>query len=213
MAFDLDDTLFDRRTALQRVLEHWRGAPLDDAEINEVLEHDGDGHAPRRDFHAWLAERFPATGGEAREVGKRFRHDLPRHIMPDPAVLETLELLKARGIPLALLSNGSAAFQMAKLRACGAAPFFGRERLLFSGTLGVAKPDRRCFEALADCLGLPAGEILFIGDNLERDIRGAQAAGMQCCQLIRPGRASENAEPVIHPLREVMRFLEIEVRR
>ncbi|AIQ40109.1 HAD family hydrolase [Paenibacillus sp. FSL R7-0297] len=52
---------------------------------------------------------------------------------------------------------------------------------IYSGHIGVEKPDPRMFRAAADALGLGPSDysrILMMGNNLSRDIRGANALGM-----------------------------------
>jgi putative hydrolase of the HAD superfamily len=206
LAFDLDDTLFDRNLAMHSLLERWRGVPLSDEEWAVLRSLDEGGQSPRRDFFRELALRFPAVGKDGLEISRRFRHELPGHIAKDPLLIEALENLQSLGMPMAVLSNGSPAFQAAKLRACGAAPFFAKDRVLFSGSLGFAKPDPRAFAALAAQLGVPGGEVLFIGNDPERDIAGALAAGMQACLMQREGGAP--AHPRIRHLGELINLLE-----
>jgi HAD superfamily hydrolase (TIGR01458 family) len=53
--------------------------------------------------------------------------------------------------------------------------------------LVLGKPAAAFFQAAADRLGLPNGEILMVGDDIETDIAGAQLAGMQGA-LVRTGK-------------------------
>ncbi len=198
VAFDLDDTLFDRDPALRRLLEEWKGAPLEEDEWATIRLADDGGQSPRRAFFHELARRFPQAGESARELSQRFRHELPQHIVPDPLLVRALANLQSLGLPMAVLSNGSTAFQMAKLRASGAAPFFTRDRILISASLGCAKPDPRAFAALAARLGVPAGEVFFIGNDPERDIAGALGAGMQASLLRHPGELVQLLEISYH---------------
>jgi len=57
----------------------------------------------------------------------------------------------------------------------------GREPLVFG------KPDARFFLAAVEKLGIDAGEVLMIGDDIEADVGGAQAAGLQGA-LVRTGK-------------------------
>jgi phospholysine phosphohistidine inorganic pyrophosphate phosphatase len=57
----------------------------------------------------------------------------------------------------------------------------GRKALVFG------KPEPAFFQAAANRLGVPAGEILMVGDDIESDIGGAQSAGMQAA-LVRTGK-------------------------
>lgn len=57
----------------------------------------------------------------------------------------------------------------------------GRDALVFG------KPAAAFFQAAADRLGVPRGEIMMVGDDIESDIAGAQAAGMRAA-LVRTGK-------------------------
>jgi putative hydrolase of the HAD superfamily len=59
----------------------------------------------------------------------------------------------------------------------GIARFF--ERILISGKLGRRKPHPEVFAELVRCLGLAPEEIVFVGDELQTDMAGAQEAGMR----------------------------------
>ena len=58
----------------------------------------------------------------------------------------------------------------------GLTPFF--EVVLISGDLGYRKPHFSVFEQLISELGVERDQILFIGDDLGPDIRGAKEAGL-----------------------------------
>ncbi|WP_343048595.1 HAD family hydrolase [Allobranchiibius huperziae] len=51
--------------------------------------------------------------------------------------------------------------------------------MVFSNEVGAAKPSREIFDVAVDLVGLPAGEVLHIGDNPVADVEGARAAGLQ----------------------------------
>jgi FMN phosphatase YigB (HAD superfamily) len=44
---------------------------------------------------------------------------------------------------------------------------------------GAAKPDAAFFNALLDAVPCDAGEIVYVGDRLDNDLRPARAAGMR----------------------------------
>ena len=54
-----------------------------------------------------------------------------------------------------------------------------------SETLGVEKPDPRFFATIADRLAVTPGEVAYVGDRLDNDIRPAAAAGMHAIFLRR----------------------------
>lgn len=56
--------------------------------------------------------------------------------------------------------------------------------------MGAEKPNPRLFLECVRKAGVPAGECLFIGDSLAKDVRGAMEAGLQAF-LYAPGSARE----------------------
>jgi putative hydrolase of the HAD superfamily len=60
--------------------------------------------------------------------------------------------------------------------------------------VGVAKPDRRLFEAALELAGVSAAEALHVGDSYEEDVVGARAAGIEPVLLRRrlPGSEPES---------------------
>lgn len=110
-------------------------------------------------------------------------------------VTDSLARLKSRGFRLALASN----FDERLNTICdGLQALREIEVRVISSEVGWRKPHRRFFDALVRSCGSPAGEILFVGDHPEHDVRGAVSAGLQAVHLDREG---ESAPGVIHSLR------------
>ncbi len=87
--------------------------------------------------------------------------------------------LLARGYRLALVADGPRETFVNILGQHGLWNDF--EAHVISGDLGVAKPHRRMFETAMAALDLSkdaAGRIVMVGNNLERDIKGANEAGL-----------------------------------
>jgi phosphoserine phosphatase len=80
----------------------------------------------------------------------------------------------ARRYPLGLLSN-TQSFDLDFLDGANL-PIQAR---LFSYEMGTLKPDPSLFDRMARALGLPLSALLMVGDNLQDDILGAEAVGMQ----------------------------------
>ncbi|HAT2608290.1 TPA: acireductone synthase [Kluyvera intermedia] len=107
--------------------------------------------------------------------------DFTGHLYPD--VLPALEKWKAQGIDLYVYSSGSVAAQ--KL-------LFGYSdegdiTHLFSGyfdTLVGAKREEQSYRNIAEQLGIPAAQILFLSD-IHQELDAAEAAGLRTVQLIR----------------------------
>ncbi|WP_431902043.1 HAD family hydrolase [Amycolatopsis thermoflava] len=89
--------------------------------------------------------------------------------------LELLAGLSEAGVPLALLSNAPSSFARFAERQDWMRHFRVR---VFSGDVGVAKPDAEIFELLVARLGVPAGDCVFFDDR-QSNVDGARAAGLR----------------------------------
>jgi len=102
-----------------------------------------------------------------------------RELTVYPDVIETLDILRTRGYKLALLSNTMwpREFHEADLERFGLDEFF--KVRFFSSDFPCRKPHPAIFHAAAEALDVPAENAVYVGDFPERDIVGAQAAGMK----------------------------------
>lgn len=65
------------------------------------------------------------------------------------------------------------------------------DSIVISEEVGFRKPRAEIFEAVVDSLGVPAREILHVGDSLTADVAGASAMGMHTLWLTRQIRDPE----------------------
>jgi 2-haloacid dehalogenase len=114
----------------------------------------------------------------------------------------------SRRAGLCLVTNGISAVQRGRLSLSGIADCFSA--ILISEELGVAKPDRRFFEAACSALRLPPSDLLCVGDTPAADMLGARAAGIDACWYAPSGEAWQlNAgapDYVIRSLKELLKF-------
>jgi putative hydrolase of the HAD superfamily len=95
-------------------------------------------------------------------------------LIPLPGVKPTLEALEARGIAVAVLTNGWSPFQQRKAARAGF-----RGHVLVSSEIGERKPSLRAFEMLLEVLGTPPHQTAYVGDDPRDDVAGARDAGIQ----------------------------------
>jgi putative hydrolase of the HAD superfamily len=90
----------------------------------------------------------------------------------------TLGRLKENGLRLAIVSNTfvNAAVLDRHLEQENLTGFF--EFRMYSYQFSFRKPDRRIFIEAAEKIGFEAEEIMFVGDRINLDIKGAEAVGM-----------------------------------
>lgn len=150
----------------------------------------------RRDYHAVLTDRvFERLGIHAsrRAVAQHaeavWRILGPSSLEVFPDVVRTLETLRVRGVPLAVVSNWQSG-----LRHFCTELGLGRfvDRVLCSGDLGVEKPDPRIFLDACERLGVPPERTLHVGDTYVDDWVGPTSAGLQAVLI---HRGEEAAQP------------------
>lgn len=91
-------------------------------------------------------------------------------------VKKTLKKLKEK-YRLAAVSDGQTAWAYPELHAVGLAGWF--DPLIVSGDFGYRKPDERLFLKALKKMNLRADEVVFVGNDLYRDVYGAAEAGMK----------------------------------
>lgn len=92
-----------------------------------------------------------------------------------PGAAEALAGLRRGGRRTAVVSNFDGRLP-ALLEALGL--LGALDAVVLPAQIGAAKPDPRIFEAALRRLGARAGEAVFVGDDHERDLAGARAAGL-----------------------------------
>jgi len=82
--------------------------------------------------------------------------------------------------------------------------------ILISEEVGYRKPSPRLFLGLAERMGLPPSEVLFVGDTFDADVAGPQGVGMPCAWLNPAARpAPEGASPPDFEIRRLEEVLPI----
>lgn len=92
-------------------------------------------------------------------------------------VVPMLENLKASGLKLVLITNGPSTMQHAVIDHLGIRDCFDVAFTTGDEILGINKPNRACFDKVAQLMNVEAKDCLFIGDGEVNDYRGAQSAG------------------------------------
>lgn len=106
-----------------------------------------------------------------------------RHIV-FPDVEDNLTTLQ-KTYQLALVTNGAPDLQREKIQGTRLGQYF--DEILISGEVGIGKPDFRIFKLALDTLAASPSEAVMVGDSLDRDILGAQRAGIKGIWLNRSG--------------------------
>ncbi len=113
-----------------------------------------------------------------------------------------LEALDAERRKLAVVSNSTSEAAVRRiLHRTGIVEFF--QKVVSSGSEGVAKPDAEIFRRALGRLRVPAAEALYVGNLEWTDARAARAAGLHGVWLHRDGTGFGDDPPEITSLLEV----------
>lgn len=113
-----------------------------------------------------------------------------------PDVREFLDDLRIAGIQTALLTDLTAQIQFRKISYWGLDRFF--DNIVTSEEVGSEKPEKAGFELTMQKMRNPSnnGVVWMIGDNLEKDIKGAQKA-LSCYAILRQTKNGSSSSNII----------------
>jgi putative hydrolase of the HAD superfamily len=194
VGFDIDGTLYpDHRVRLRSILFFLRNIRvfLAFSRTRRVMRMmDAEESSDRAGYEseaAVFAGQLGCTVPQAEEIRDRIVYrgweGYFKGMRIYPGVRESLKRLKGAGLKLAVLSD----FPVGrKLEYFGLADLF--DAALGYPESGRLKPRPEPFLRMADQLGADPGEIIFVGNSLPYDVRGAENAGMKGALVGPPGR-------------------------
>jgi putative hydrolase of the HAD superfamily len=202
--FDLDDTILAAfgqsedqwRRVIAAFIEHLEPHPPEDvvAAIQAYSRHLWSDAARHKDWRPRIGEArrhivsraFAGLAGAAGRpvprsevcdaIADRFNeiHEAELHMFP--GAHETLDRLKALGVRLALVTNGAAEPQRAKVIRFALEERF--DQIQIEGEHGFGKPEERAYTHAMAALGVGPQETWMVGDSLEWEIVAPQRLGI-----------------------------------
>jgi phosphoglycolate phosphatase len=173
--FDLDGTLVDSLDDLTDAL-------------NAALSTVGGSHVDRKDVRGWVGDGLPALCRRAwRDAGdeehqefvstaaEQYRTRCVAKTRPYGNILKMLDLLQARGAPMAVLSNKPHELTRRVVCELGMEKYFVDIRGYV--TEAEKKPSPQAALAIADTFGVAPAKVMLVGDSIV-DIQTARNAGM-----------------------------------
>ncbi|MGE6591100.1 HAD family hydrolase [Bacillus mycoides] len=181
MLFDLDDTLLDRDKAVDNlfllVLEKCYEDVSDTVKNNmlqKFKEYDKReyGISDKTIVLESLFDEFAPKYRLPRNYIQDFwNENLPKCFSIDQNTILFLNHIK-RHFKVGIITNGSTQRQKAKIMNTGLNEYF--DTIIISEEVGFSKPDKRIFELALNKLNVQSEDVLFVGDDLEKDIAGCQ---------------------------------------
>ena len=112
----------------------------------------------------------------AARIANRFTAYREEEMFVFPGAHEAIDELKARGVRLALVTNGAAETQRAKVERFAFTHRF--DHIQIEGEHGFGKPEERAYLHAMEALGVNAADTWMVGDNLEWEIVAPQRLGI-----------------------------------
>ncbi|HWD79393.1 MAG TPA: HAD family hydrolase [Kribbella sp.] len=211
--FDLDGTLVDHSSAAAAAVVVWA------AEYGVVGAAVASDWAAVSDKHYRRYQRRELTFAEQRRLRVREflgvdASDAEADAMFDAYVrryeagwaayddaVPVLRAVRAAGLGAVVLTNGNTAHQRYKLDRLGLTAEI--DELITGDDLPATKPDPRAFGYALERVGAAPAEVLMVGDSLENDIRGAQAAGIHAVLIDRDDLHAQAGVPRIRSLTDI----------
>ncbi len=134
-----------------------------------------------------VADCLPEVPDPGRAFAELWDHfGDPAHWRAFPDAASTLATLAGAGIAVRIASNFDGRLRPVLAGLPGLEPWSGP--VLISSEVGWRKPHPEFYRAALSSLGLPAGDVVCVGDDLENDVHGPRRAGLQAVWLDRGSR-------------------------
>ena len=157
------------------------------------------------DLLKWLVELPPTEQGKALQLIEAFEQDGVENVAWNDGARETLQAVRALGLPLAIITRNSRASLAAVCRRLDI-----RVDLLVAREDAPPKPDPACLLYAAERLGVPIESLLMVGD-FRHDMVAGRAAGAMTV-LLTNGRTPSwpiEADLVIERLVELLAYFDL----
>lgn len=155
---------------------------------------------------------LPDPAGQSRHFVELFYTIIRSEVSLCDNALSTLQELKRRGLKTGLMSNTIFPREEHEvdLKMFGLAPYL--DFRMYSSDFGKRKPHPDIYQAGLERIGLPAEQVLFVGDRYTEDVWGPQQSGMRAALKFREGREypepMPEGFPVMHDIAELLTIIQ-----
>jgi putative hydrolase of the HAD superfamily len=209
----MDNTLFDlvgAQIASCDAVAEFLGRTDGDALFSCFLQpvHGFESHGNIRQY---MDERGIPTDGTYTTACRIYETEKLRHIVPYPGVVETLQRLHDRDLPMCIVTDAHSRDATLRLEKCGLLPFFAG--MVSYDMVQVKKPAPAPFITALEMMRVTAGEALLVGDSIRRDIEPCTRLGIRTVYArygdrFASGRTEAGADFTIEAMNELTEILE-----
>lgn len=204
IVFDVDDTVYDQQAPYRKAIE--RSFPdFDFTQLKQAyirFRHYSDIGFPRVMAGEWTTPYFrywrcketllefgyrEISEAEGKHFQAIYEEELSNITMLDEMRM-TLDFLKAKGVPMGVITNGPTEHQLKKVKKLGLYDYIPPHRVLVSQATGFQKPEKEIFNLAAKQFGMTPATTLYVGDSYDNDIVGAHGAGWHAMWFNHRGR-------------------------
>lgn len=204
IVFDLDDTLYPENEyvlsgfeVVSRILE--TKYKICDAKEKLVKLYQQD---IKNVYNRLLSsENISYSDEDIKMLVDIYRDNKPESLKPYSGVEDMLEVLKRQGYLLGIITDGREKQQNAKLNALNIRRYF--DEIIISDSLGgeeFRKPDERAFLLIAQRLGVNPSEMVYVGDNPNKDFAISAKLPIKTIQLKKGIYSNESYRDNILPM-------------
>ncbi|WFB56728.1 HAD family hydrolase [Paenibacillus sp. BR1-192] len=205
--FDLDETLTDRRAAINTFIKRLIARYFPDSDeaaqmmiAKQFKEADHNGYRDKREVYKMLVEQLPwVNPPKADEYLSFFRGEIASCIQPMDQLVSVLRELKTWGLKLGIITNGTVQVQEGKIHQLGIREYF--DSIVISEEAGVKKPDPAIFTRALSRLHAMPSETWYVGDHPHNDVIGAAQCGIKAIWYTRDGRWDDSLD--VKPYRTI----------
>lgn len=189
--FDLDETILDRTRSLKDFLLWQAKGTLRNSIVDashycaRFIELYASGTVSKVDVYTQLIGEYDINDWSVEELLSSYELCFSGFCKARDGAVEAITTLKTAGFKIGLVSNGRSPFQIRSFNALGINDMF--DAVIVSAAVGYRKPQKEIFELACERIGVSVSETIFVGDNPEADIRGANACGMYTIYTPGPG--------------------------
>lgn len=184
--FDLDDTLLNRDNAVDKmffiILEKYYEDEKNSVR-NQMLQkfkefdrRDYGNSDKTRVFESFFDEFPPHYRLPSNCIQDFWNKHFPNCFSINQSTIDIVNTIKQRA-KVAIITNGTIQRQRAKIENTKLNSCF--DTVIISEEVGFSKPDKRIFEFALNKLNVHPDEVLYVGDDLEKDIWGCQNADIK----------------------------------
>ena len=198
----------DRITTMYNDINNWHWRNFDDSPIRDI-------QSPEETrIHIWndvLKELGIPDAELLRLITPVFQQEREKTYRCYDDSIPFLQTLHGT-MPIVMITNGNSLMQRGKIENCGLTPYL--DAIINAQEVGISKPEKEIFVKALEAVSVPASDALMVGDNAEKDILGANGAGIRTAWIRRDKDHDKfpgiQADYQIHSMKEVLEIIERE---